>query len=72
MNTPTREELVIRANNLRYHIEQMQDSADYYYENDNTTEAETFMIEVSEAKERLVELEAQIDPPTKASPQAKS
>ena len=67
-----RHNLTLQANNLRYHIEQMQPTADYLYENNKTAEAESYMIEVSEAKERLAELEAQIDPPTKASPQAKS
>ena len=57
----SREELIQEANSLRYNIEQWEDSANYHYDNDEMEEGEKLMEAIADGKERLKELEKQID-----------
>ena len=48
-------------NDTRYHIEQSRDSADYYYNRGDMTTGEEKMLEVTELKDNLRDLQTEHD-----------
>ena len=58
---PRLTQLILDRNDLVYNIEQLRDSADYHFSENNGDEAEALLIQVFELEDELRELDTKID-----------